>query len=115
LPADSPAPCRETNLLNALPRELWLQNAAALLAAIPGAFALRMARGPVLMQLCIAGLAFGITYLGGLRPMGVFPPVRIWIPQKEDSLVTVAKAAVAERLRQAGQARALAEPSRCAG
>jgi hypothetical protein len=84
-----------------------------------------MARGPLLMQLCIAGLAFGIAYLGALRAMDVLPPVRIWISQKEDSLVTVAKATVADRHRQlgvpqlrllqAGQAPALAEPSRCAG
>ena len=81
----------ETNLPGALPGELWLQSAAALLAAIPGAFALRMVGGPLLMQLCIAGLVFGIAYLGALRAMGVLPPVRAWIPQKKDSLVTVAQ------------------------
>ena len=76
-----------TSLLGMLPREIWFQAAAALIAAAPGALALRLARGPLIVQLCTAGLAFAIAYLGALRAMGVLPPVRAWIPQRKPELV----------------------------
>jgi O-antigen/teichoic acid export membrane protein len=76
-----------TTILGALPRELWLQAAAAAVAAAPGALALHLAGGPLLVQLCTGGIVFGIAYLGVLRGLGVLPPVRAWIPQKAQLLV----------------------------
>jgi len=81
-----------TTILGALPRELWCQTAAAVLAAVPGAVALHLAGGPLLVQLCTGGIVFAVAYLGILRAMGVLPPVRAWIPQKAP-LVLVREAA----------------------
>jgi hypothetical protein len=83
----------ETNIRGALPRELWLQIAAAAIASLPGALALHMAGGPLLIQLCICGLSFAIVYLVSLRMMGVLPPVRAWIPQRKPALAVVQEAA----------------------
>jgi len=82
-----------TSMLGTLPREIWLQAAAALIAAAPGALALRLARGPLIVQLCTAGLAFAIAYLAALRAMGVLPPVRAWIPQRKPELLVMREAA----------------------
>jgi O-antigen/teichoic acid export membrane protein len=77
----------ETTILGALPRQIWFQGLGALVAAVPCALALRLARGPLAVQLCIAGLVFATAYLAVLRAMGVLPPVRAWIPQKAELLV----------------------------
>ncbi|MGZ6123607.1 MAG: lipopolysaccharide biosynthesis protein [Myxococcales bacterium] len=82
-----------TTILGALPRELWLQAAAAAIAAAPGALALHLAGGPPLVQLCIAGLGFGISYLAALRAFGVLPPVRTWISVRKPELVAMREAA----------------------
>src|SRR5204863_4687931 len=82
-----------TSMLGTLPREMWLQAAAALIAAAPGALALHLARGPLIIQLCTAGLAFAIAYLAALRAMGVLPPVRAWIPQRKPELLVMREAA----------------------
>jgi O-antigen/teichoic acid export membrane protein len=82
-----------TSMLGTLPREIWLQAAAALIAAAPGALALRLARGPLIVQLCTAGMAFAIAYLTALRAMGVLPPVRAWIPQRKPELLVMREAA----------------------
>jgi len=82
-----------TSVLGVLPRELWLQIVAALIATAPGALALHFARGLLLAQLCTAGLAFAISYLGVLRAMGVLPPVRAWIPQKRADVLVIREAA----------------------
>ena len=82
-----------TGILGALPRELWLQAAAAAAAAAPGALVLHFAGGPRLVQLCSAGIVFACAYLGALRAMGVLPPVRAWIPQKTPPLLMVREAA----------------------
>jgi len=82
-----------TSMPGTLPREIWLQAAAALIAAAPGALALRLARGPLIVQLCTAGLAFAIAYLAALRAMGVLPPVRAWIPQRKPELLVMREAA----------------------
>jgi hypothetical protein len=82
-----------TTILGALPRELWLQSAAALIAAVPGALTLRLAGGPLLVQLCTFGIVFGIAYLAALRAMGVLPPVRDWLPQKKPDVAMVREAA----------------------
>jgi O-antigen/teichoic acid export membrane protein len=82
-----------TTILRALPRELWLQAAAALIAAVPGALTLRLAAGPLLVQLCTFGIVFGIAYLAALRAMGVLPPVRDWLPQRKPEVVMVREAA----------------------
>jgi len=63
----------ESGMFHALPRELWLQIAAALVAALPGAMALHFARGPLLVQLAVCGLAFGAAYLAGLWMLGALP------------------------------------------
>lgn len=83
----------ETTILGALPREIWFQGLAALIAAVPCALALHLAGGPLLVQLCTAGLAFAIAYLAALRALGVLPPVRAWIPQKKPDLLVVREAA----------------------
>lgn len=62
-----------SSMFHALPRELWLQIAAALLAAGPGAAALHFARGPLFVQLAICGLAFAIAYLAGLWMLACAP------------------------------------------
>jgi len=82
-----------TTVVGALPRELWLQAAAALIAAIPGAVTLYLAGGPLFVQLCTFGIVFGIAYLAALRAMGVLPPVREWLPQRKPELVMVREAA----------------------
>src|SRR6185295_14764694 len=82
-----------TSILGALPRELWLQAAAALIAAIPGAVTLHFAGGPLLVQLCTFGIVFAIAYLAALRAMGVLPPVREWLPQRKPELVMMREAA----------------------
>src|SRR2546422_222741 len=76
-----------TGILGALPRELWLQAAAAAIAAAPGALVMHFAAGPRLIQLCSTGIAFALAYLAALRAMGVLPPVRDWIPQKTPQLM----------------------------
>ena len=63
----------ETTMFRALPRELWLQAAAALVAAVPGAMALHFARGPLFVQLAVCGLVFGAAYLAGLWTLGLLP------------------------------------------
>ena len=83
----------KTSILGALPRDLWLQLAAAAMASPLAAFALHMASGPLLVQLCICGLSFSIVYLVALRAMGVLPPVRAWIPQRRPALAAVQEAA----------------------
>ncbi|HET7786299.1 MAG TPA: oligosaccharide flippase family protein [Myxococcales bacterium] len=76
-----------------MPRELWLQIAAAALAAGPGALALHLTGGPLLVQLCATGLAFAAVYLAALRIMGVLPPLRAWIPQKKPAPSLIQEAA----------------------
>jgi O-antigen/teichoic acid export membrane protein len=76
-----------TAIFGALPRELWLQAAAAAMAAVPGALVLHFAAGPRLFQLCATGIAFALAYLAALRAMGVLPPVRAWIPQRTQQLM----------------------------
>jgi O-antigen/teichoic acid export membrane protein len=56
----------DTSIFHALPKELWRQVAAALVAAVPGAMVLHFARGPLFVQLAICGLAFGGAYLAAL-------------------------------------------------
>jgi O-antigen/teichoic acid export membrane protein len=82
-----------TTILGTLPRELWLQAGAAAIAAAPGALALHFAAGPLLVQLCVAGMVFGITYLGLLRAFGVLPPVRSWMPVRKPAPVEMQQAA----------------------
>src|SRR3954471_529184 len=82
-----------TSILGALPRELWLQAAAALIAAIPGAVTLYFAGGPRLVRLGTFGVVFAIAYLAALRAMGVLPPVREWLPQRKPELVMMREAA----------------------
>ena len=81
-----------TGVLGVLPRELWLQTLAAAIAAVPGAVALHFAGGPLLAQLCTAGLAFAACYLLALRAMGVLPPLRAWLPQKKPEVLVVREA-----------------------
>jgi O-antigen/teichoic acid export membrane protein len=73
------------SMIGVLPRELWYQIAAALVAVVPGALTLRFARGPLLAQLFETGIVFGLTYLAALRAMGVLPPVKEWIPRKQSA------------------------------
>jgi O-antigen/teichoic acid export membrane protein len=82
-----------TTVLGVLPRELWLQALAAAAAAAPGALALRFAGGPLLIQLCIAGLVFAVAYLAALRAFGVLPPVRTWVPARRAEPIAVGEAA----------------------
>jgi len=82
-----------TTILGAMPRELWLQIAAAALAVAPAALALHLAGGPLLVQLFVCGLAFSAVYLVALRIMGVLPPVRTWLPQKKPALSVIQEAA----------------------
>jgi O-antigen/teichoic acid export membrane protein len=82
-----------TGILGALPRELWLQACAALLAAAPGALALRLAGGPLLVQLCVFALVFGVAYLAVLRALGVLPPVRSWMPARRPLPLAMREAA----------------------
>jgi O-antigen/teichoic acid export membrane protein len=70
------------SILGALPRELWYQVVAALIAVVPGAIMLHFGRGPLLAQLFETGIVFGLTYLAALRAMGILPPLREWIPRK---------------------------------
>jgi O-antigen/teichoic acid export membrane protein len=78
-------------MLQALPRELWFQALAAILAALPGALALHLARGPLLAQLIICGLVYAAAYLAALRAMGQLPPVRAWLPRRAAMEVAVAR------------------------
>jgi len=82
-----------TTMLGALPREMRGQTLDATAAAVPCALALRLAGGPLLVQLATAGIAFGIAYLAALRAMGILPPVRAWIPQRKQDLFLVREAA----------------------
>jgi O-antigen/teichoic acid export membrane protein len=82
-----------TTILGAMPRELWLQIAAAAIAVVPGALALHVAGGPLLLQLFACGLAFAAVYLLALRIMGVLPPLRTWLPQKKPALSVIQEAA----------------------
>jgi O-antigen/teichoic acid export membrane protein len=82
----------QTTILGALPKELWFQVGAAAIAAVPGVLALRFARGPLLAQLFECGVAFALTYLAALRTMGVLPPVKQWIPKRQQQ-VQMAQAA----------------------
>ncbi len=72
----------ETSVFHSLPRELWFQIAAAVIAVAPGALALHFAGGPLLAQLFICGVAYAVAYLAALRVMGQLPPVREWIPRR---------------------------------
>jgi O-antigen/teichoic acid export membrane protein len=71
------------SMFRVLPRELWFQIGAALLAALPGAIALRLAGGPLLGQLFVCGIAYALSYLAILRAMGQLPPLRAWIPRRQ--------------------------------
>jgi O-antigen/teichoic acid export membrane protein len=82
-----------TTMLGALPREMRGQALAAIAAAVPCALALRLAGGPLLVQLATAGIVFSIAYLAALRAMGILPPVRAWIPQRKQDLLLVREAA----------------------
>ncbi|HET9754581.1 MAG TPA: oligosaccharide flippase family protein, partial [Myxococcales bacterium] len=82
-----------TTILGAMPRELWLQIAAAALALAPGALVLHLTGGPLLVQLFACGLAFAAVYLVALRMMGVLPPVRTWVPQRKPALSVIQEAA----------------------
>jgi len=82
-----------TRLTGVIPREVWLQIAAAAIATAPGALALQVSGGPLLVHLCTAGVVFGISYLGALRAMGVLPPVRAWIPRKKPDPLLIREAA----------------------
>ena len=64
-------------MLRSLPRELWLQAGAALLASLPGAFALHLLSGPALVRLSVSGAAFAATYLGALGAIGLQPRRRL--------------------------------------
>lgn len=79
-----------TTLFRSLPRELWYQAGAALIAAVPGAVALHLAGGPLLARLFICGIAYLVAYLAALRAMGQLPPLREWIPRRD---LQVARAA----------------------
>jgi len=57
----------DSGLLRCLPRDLWVQAGAALLAAVPGAIALHLASGPLLAQLFICGAVFAVAYLVTVR------------------------------------------------
>jgi O-antigen/teichoic acid export membrane protein len=82
-----------TTMLGALPREMCGQALAAVMAAVPCAVALRLAGGPLPVQLVTAGMVFGIAYLAALRAMGILPPVRAWIPQRKQEVLVVREAA----------------------
>ena len=82
-----------TRLSEVLPREIWSQISAAAIASAPSAIALRMAGGPLLVQLCTAGIVFIVAYLAALRAMGVLPPVRSWIPQRKPDALLIREAA----------------------
>ena len=70
------------SIIGALPRELWFQVLAAMLA-VPGAvLALRIAAGPLLLQLCVCGSVYAAGYLVALRAMGQLPPLKMWIPRR---------------------------------
>ena len=77
------------SFLQALPRELWFQTAAAGLASLPGAVALRFTHGPLLAQLFVCGIVYGISYLAILRAMGQLPPLRAWLPRRQPLPVPV--------------------------
>lgn len=83
-------------MLGALPKELWFQVAAALIAAVPGALAMRFARGPLLAQLFECGIVFALTYLVSLRFMGVLPPLKMWIPRRKPAAPLVPAAVQAQ-------------------
>ncbi|MCA1826292.1 MAG: lipopolysaccharide biosynthesis protein [Myxococcales bacterium] len=78
----------DCSMYRVLPRELWFQIAAAALASLPGALALRVAQGPLLAQLFVCGIVYAVSYLAVLRAMGQLPPLRTWIPRRQ--VVTVA-------------------------
>lgn len=82
-----------TTIPGVLPRELWLQAAAAAIATAPGALALHVLGGPPLVRLCAAGVMFGMAYVAVLRIFGVLPPVRSWIPQRKSILLEMPEAA----------------------
>lgn len=82
----------ECSMLGALPRELWFQVGAALVACVPGAIALRLAGGPLIAQLVVCGLAYGASYLAALRALGVLPPLRTWIPRRQAVAVALSPA-----------------------
>src|SRR3954467_3330580 len=82
-----------TTVRGALPRELWLQIAAAGLAVAPGALALHLAAGPLLVQLCLAGVVFGIAYLAALRVFGVLPRMPSWNPARKRAQLEMREAA----------------------
>src|SRR3954469_5198247 len=81
-----------TTILGVLPRELWLQAAAAAIAAAPGALALHLAGGPLLAQLCLAGVVFGIAYLVALRFFGVLRGLPSWMPGRKQVALEFARA-----------------------
>jgi O-antigen/teichoic acid export membrane protein len=82
-----------TGLSGVLPRELGLQILAAAIAVVPGALVLHLAGGPLIAQLLVTGLVFGVSYLAALRAMGVLPPLRGWIPRRKPDLVALREAA----------------------
>jgi O-antigen/teichoic acid export membrane protein len=78
-------------LFHAVPREVAFQAAAALVAAAPGALALRFAAGPLLLQLFVCGAVYALAYLGAMRAMGQLPPLRDWLPRRAAVQVAVAE------------------------
>jgi O-antigen/teichoic acid export membrane protein len=82
-----------TTIPGVLPRELWLQAAAAAVAAAPGALALHLAGGPLFVQLCLAGVVFGIAYLVALRCFGVLPEMPSWMPGRKQAELEIREAA----------------------
>jgi O-antigen/teichoic acid export membrane protein len=83
------------SMLGALPRELWYQIIAAVIATVPGALTLHFARGGLLLQLVVSGTVFGLVYLASLRAMGILPPIKEWIPKRQRAEPAVAVAAPA--------------------
>ena len=53
------------------------------------AAALRFAHGPLLAQLFVCGIVYGISYLAILRAMGQLPPLRAWLPRRQPLPVPV--------------------------
>ncbi|HEX4385822.1 MAG TPA: oligosaccharide flippase family protein [Myxococcales bacterium] len=72
-----------TNILGALPRQLWFQVVAAAISVVPALVVRRFGQGPLLAVLFECGIAFSLTYLAALRIMGVLPPVKEWIPKRK--------------------------------
>jgi len=82
-----------TTIPGALPRELWLQAAAAAVAAAPGALALHWTGGPLFFQLAVCGIVFALAYLVVLLALGVLPPIRSWLPPRKPAVFSMREAA----------------------